>query len=131
MSMIPGPQSQSAGGAEATRIVALAPDLFFASKIEAMLTAVGHEVQISPTVDDTVGAAENAALVIVDLHADQLDPAELATRLAGKPLLGFYSHIELDARAQAKRAGFDLVVPRSRMAREMPELVARVLASRS
>lgn len=131
MEVAPGPQSHSADSAGPARIVALAPDLFFASKIEAILTAVGHEVDIRPTVEDTVAAAEHARLVIVDLHAEQLDAAKLATRLGGKPLLGFYSHVDVDARAQARRAGFDLVVPRSRMAREMPELVARVLASRS
>jgi hypothetical protein len=42
-------------------------------------------------------------------------------------LLGFYSHIEVDTRAQAERAGFHLVVPRSRMARDMPQLVARLV----
>jgi DNA-binding response OmpR family regulator len=110
--------------------VALAPDLFFASKIEATLTAAGHEVDIRSTVDETLEAAVDARIVIVDLHADQLDPAQLSARLGGKPLIGFYSHVDADTRAQAQRAGFDLVVPRSRMAREMPSLVARLLASR-
>ena len=32
-----------------------------------------------------------------------------------------------EARRLAEEAGFDLVVPRSRMAREMPELVAKLL----
>ena len=82
------------------------------------------------TVADAVEGASDAQLVIVDLHTEQLDPARLVARLGGKPLLGFYSHIDVDTRAQAQQAGFDLVVPRSRMAREMPELVARLIASR-
>ena len=45
---------------------------------------------------------------------------------AGTPLLGFYSHVDVETRQRAEQAGFDLVVPRSRMAREMPELVARL-----
>jgi acetylornithine deacetylase/succinyl-diaminopimelate desuccinylase-like protein len=109
------------------RIVALAPDLFFASKIEATLEAAGHEVEMVSSVEDTAEAAGRAELVIVDLHADGLDPAGLAARLGGKPLLGFYSHVDVDTRAQAERAGFDLVVPRSRMARDMPGLVARLV----
>ena len=64
--------------------------------------------------------------MIVDLHARGPRSGELAGRLDGKPLLGFYSHIDVDTRAEAEEAGFDLVVPRSRMAREMPELVARL-----
>ena len=129
--MSPGPTPPFSGPPrETARIVALAPDLFFASKIEAMLTAVGHEVQLASTTDETLAAAEDARVVIVDLHTPDLDPAQLATRLGGKPLLGFYAHVDVDTRSQAQRAGFDLVVPRSRMARELPDLVARVLASR-
>jgi len=41
--------------------------------------------------------------------------------------LGFYSHVEADVRERAERAGFDLVVPRSRMAREGAALVGRLL----
>lgn len=128
--MAPGPQSQAPDSPEPARIVALAPDLFFASKIEAVLTASGHEIDIRSSVEDAVQAAEHAQLVIVDLHTEELDSARLAARLGGKPLIGFYSHVDVDTRAQAERAGFDLVVPRSRMARDMPALVARVLASR-
>ena len=109
------------------RILALAPDLFFASKIKETLTAADHDVRLTSSVEDMLAAAEEARLVIVDLHADRLDPAQLVAHLGGKPLLGFYSHVDADTRAQATRAGFDLVVPRSRMAREMPDLVARLL----
>ena len=57
-----------------------------------------------------------------------LDNADLERRPpAGQPRLGFYSHVDVDTRRRAEEAGFDLVVPRSRMAREMPELVERLL----
>ncbi len=38
--------------------------------------------------------------------------------------LGVYSHVDAATRERALAAGFDLVVPRSRMAREGPALVA-------
>jgi hypothetical protein len=41
--------------------------------------------------------------------------------------LGFYSHVDVQARERAERAGFDLVIPRSRMAREGAELLTRLL----
>jgi CheY-like chemotaxis protein len=109
------------------RVVALAPDLFFASKIEATLSAAGHEVALASTPDQAVGASEGAQLIVVDLHAEGLDARDFAARLSGKPLLGFYSHVEDQVGRGAEAAGFDLVVPRSRMAREMPALVARLL----
>ena len=40
--------------------------------------------------------------------------------------LGFFSHVDTPARERAERAGFDLVVPRSRMAREGAALVTRL-----
>jgi hypothetical protein len=100
------------------RITAVVPDLFFASKVKETLTAAGHDVTL-------VAADPPAAdLVIVDL--DAAGPAEAP---GGVPRLGFYSHVDVDTRRRAEEAGFDLVVPRSRMAREMPELVSRLLGS--
>ena len=40
-------------------------------------------------------------------------------------MLGFYRHTDPETRGRAEAAGVDLVVPRSRMARELPELVER------
>ena len=48
--------------------------------------------------------------------------------LAGKPTLGFYSHVDIEARERAEQAGFSLVVPRSRMAREGAQLAEGLLA---
>ena len=102
------------------RIVALAPDLFFATKIEETLTSAGHDVTVLARADALPADAE---LVIVDL--DQVGPAiELSP---GAPILAFYSHVDVETRRRGEEAGFDLVVPRSRMAREMPELVERLL----
>lgn len=78
-------------------------------------------------------AARPAALV-VDLTDEDLGGAALVASLnAGAggtggcaPTLGFYSHVDVRARERAERAGFDVVVPRSRMAREGAELVARL-----
>ena len=47
------------------------------------------------------------------------------------PSLGFYSHVEQDVRQAAEAAGYDLVVPRSRMNREGAALVERLLAEGS
>jgi hypothetical protein len=59
--------------------------------------------------------------VIVDL-----DSAPALEAPLGVKRLGFYSHVDAEVRRRAEEAGFDLVVPRSRMAREMPDLVAKL-----
>jgi hypothetical protein len=44
-------------------------------------------------------------------------------------VLGFYPHTDAELRKRAEAAGVDLVVPRSRLAREMPELIQRLLGN--
>jgi hypothetical protein len=43
-------------------------------------------------------------------------------------VIGFYQHTDLDTKTRAEAAGLALAVPRSRMVRELPELVERALA---
>lgn len=104
------------------RVVAVSPDLLFGSRIEATLRQAGHEVTLSPSLAEA--PLDGAELLIADL---QVEAAEALTAV-GVPVLGYYSHVDAETRRQAEAAGVDLVVPRSRMAREMPELVERLLA---
>ena len=105
------------------RVVAVVPDLLFGSKVQGMLAAAGHEVELVGSADDARSRA--ADVVIVDLTAGEPDPTGIVGRV---PTLAFYSHVEADVRARAEEAGYDLVVPRSRMAREGAVLVERLVA---
>jgi len=104
------------------RILAVAPDLMFASRIEATLGAAGHSVELTSSMAEAADL-ETADLFVVDLDRE---PAEGVLGL-GIPVLGFYAHLNTETREAAEAAGVDLVVPRSRMAREMPQLVDRLL----
>ena len=95
----------------------------FASRIEATLGAAGHDVQIASSISEASGL-EGVELLVVDL--DEEPPAGLVG--FGLPVIGFYAHLNTETREAAERAGVDLVVPRSRMAREMPALVERLVA---
>jgi hypothetical protein len=101
--------------------VALAPDLMFATRIEATLRAVGHDVTLAPSVSEA--PLDDADVLLCDLGT--IEPESVVG--LGIPVLGFYSHVDTDTRDSAEAAGLDLVVPRSRMAREMPALVAALL----
>jgi hypothetical protein len=106
------------------RVVAFIPDLLFGSNVVGALGAAGHEVQLVSQLGDGTDLA-TADVLIVDLTADAT--ARLAAIPAERPpTLGFYAHVEQDVRALADEAGLDLVVPRSRMAREGTELVDRL-----
>jgi hypothetical protein len=103
------------------RVVALTPDLLLGSKVEAMLGSAGHEVKLASRLGDApLGDAE---LLVADLDAE--DPQALAN--LGIPVLGYYSHINTDTKQAAEAADIDMVVPRSRMARELPDLASKLL----
>lgn len=106
------------------RVVALAADLMLGSKVEATLKAAGHEVTLSPSIQEA--PLDGAELLVADLDAE--NPEALVG--LGVPVLGYYSHVEVATREAAEAAGVDLVVPRSRMARELPQLVERLLGGR-
>ena len=101
------------------RVLAVAADLMLASRVEGSLRAAGHEVTVASTLPESV----DADVVVCDL--DAVDAAAVVA--TGLPALGFYSHVDVEARRRAQEAGIDVVVPRSRMARELPELVERLL----
>ena len=121
------------------RVLALVPDLLFGSRVLGTLNAAGHEVDLVTDAGRlrerlADGSAPGPAVLVLDLTDEDLKGAELLESLAGAPglegvrTLGFFSHVDTRARERAERAGFDLVVPRSRMAREGGELVARLAA---
>lgn len=103
-------------------IVAFVPDLMLSSRVTGSLTAAGHEVITGGDVA-VDGLPPGAELVVCDLEA--VDPVSIAALAV--PSLGFYSHVDVETRRRALDAGVDLVVPRSRMARELPDLVAGLL----
>jgi hypothetical protein len=105
------------------RIVAIAPELLLATRIEETLGAAGHEVTLSPSVAEA--PLDEAELLVVDLERENPE----AVVGLGIPVLGFYPHTDTELRQVADAAGVDLVVPRSRLAREMPQLAAGLLSS--
>jgi hypothetical protein len=102
------------------RIAALVQDLMLASRVRTSLEASGHEVEQDTEVPDELDGID---LVVADL--DAVPPERLAE--LGIPVIGFYQHTDVDTKARADEAGLTLAVPRSRMVRELPELVARAL----
>jgi hypothetical protein len=103
------------------RVLAIVPDLMLASRVREGLGAAGHEVEVVADLPD----AFEAEAIVCDL--DVVDAGEVAR--APVPVLGFYSHVDVETRRAAEQAGVDLVVPRSRMSRELPALVESLLSA--
>ncbi len=102
------------------RVLAIVSDLMLASRVEESLRSADHDVAVAASMPESV----DADVLVCDL--DAVEVGEIAA--AGVPTLGFYSHVDVDTKQAAEAAGIDLVVPRSRMARELPQLAERLLA---
>jgi DNA-binding NarL/FixJ family response regulator len=111
------------------RVVAVFDDLLLGSNVLGRLRAAGHDATLSGGADVQPAGAD---VLIVDLGAGTFDGIAVvaalreAGELEGTRTLGVYSHVDVDTRNRADAGGFDLVVPRSRMAREGAQLVERL-----
>lgn len=103
------------------RVAAIVTDLMLASRVTTALGAAGHEVEQLPAIPDELDGVD---LIVADL--DAAEPEKLAD--LDLPVLGFYQHTDAETKERADAAGLELAVPRSRMVRELPELVERLLS---
>ncbi|HEV2786226.1 MAG TPA: hypothetical protein VGV67_07565 [Solirubrobacteraceae bacterium] len=113
-------------------IAALLPDLLFGSKVQGMLAAAGHDVTVAGSPEAMLEHVAGGELLVVDLCEDAERRLELlADAVASRTTLAFYLHTDVETRRRALAAGADLVVPRSRMAREGAALADGLLATAS
>ncbi len=113
------------------RVLVLTADLLFGSNVQGMLAAAGHDVELAGGEDALRGALirSPADVLVADLTTQELERVQSVRELREEGLighaqvLGYYSHVEPGVRELAEGDGFDMVVPRSRMAREGAELV--------
>ncbi len=114
-------------------ILALEKDLFFAVKMRDTLRHYEMEVTTVRTLaafEQHLAAEEGPELVIVNSATTGVDWEE-AIRMArarGLPTLVFGSHMDLEARARALKAGASQVVANSKFTSDMPGLVRRMLS---
>jgi len=111
--------------------VAWVADLVFGSRISATAGAAGAGVEFVRSADEFNASVRrlNPKLSIVDLTAvdsEDGDPwASVRRAAASSTLIGFVPHVETERAESAKLAGFDEVLPRSRFAASLPELLVR------
>lgn len=109
-------------------VVALVTDLMFVSKIKGTADALGIPITLVRHADALEQAlTEQVRLVIIDLNAESGDPiaAIARCRSAGNPpyVVAFLSHVQRELAAAAQEAGADLVIPRSSLSRDLPQLL--------
>ena len=101
------------------RVLVVVPDLMLASRAQEGLRGAGHETSVVSSLPE----ATDADAIVCDL--DAVDAEAVAS--TGVPALGFYSHVDVETKRRGEAAGLAFIVPRSRMARELPRLIDGLL----
>ena len=110
----------------------LSCDLIFTTKVKQTAAALGYSVLVASNTSLARSLIEKSRprVVFVDLTAGEMvSPIALSTylELAGADawFLAFGPHVEADVLAAAKAAGCQVVLPRSKFAADLPELMRR------
>jgi DNA-binding response OmpR family regulator len=112
------------------RILVISDDLFFWSRIHDAARASGRAVtRISDEASMESAFREgDVRRVIADLGVRSLDLLGWAVRWKGAPdppeLVAFGFHVDERAIEKAREAGFDRVVPNSRLNRQLPDFLS-------
>ncbi len=116
----------------AAKVIAVVEDLFFTVKILDAAKRAGLAIEfVKSERDALLKAAERPALMILDLNFAAIDPlhvikalkADAATK--GVRLVGYVSHVQADLKKDAQEAGCDMVLARSALSQNLPQLMKR------
>lgn len=121
-----------------TVALAVASDLFFVTKLRTTANLLGVNLGIVTSAHELVErvAREHPAVVFVDLNEEKFDPFDAITALRAKPwgatvpLVGFFSHVQVELKRRAEKAGATLVLPRSAFTERLPDLLQGNLAGK-
>lgn len=111
--------------------LAAVSDLFFATKIRTTANLLGVNLGMVTSPQELVErvAREKPTVVFVDLNEQRFDPFEAIASLRAKPwglavpVVGFFSHVQVDLKKRAERAGATKVMPRSAFTERLPDLL--------
>ena len=119
-------------------VLALVPDLMFATQIDSVVERLGYAPAFANDADSLLmqARAERPVLVLLDLAARGVDVPVAIQRLKADattrdlPVIAFGPHLDAAARAAAQAAGADAVVANSKLAFDLPGLLARYAEGR-
>ncbi len=112
-------------------ILAYITDLFFESQMSQTAQKVGARLKVVTSIYKFLPEiAEHPSLVVIDLNAEGISPssliAQVKQRNPGLPLVVYGDDDQEDLIGQAKKAGADWVLPRSKFAEHLAEVLAEL-----
>ncbi len=118
-------------------VFAVVDDLFFIGKLSGTAKQVGITLQTTTAAQFSLEAVrqQKPALAIFDLNATTANALDLIRQLkadpelAAIPVVGFFSHVQVELMRAAQEAGCDEVMPRSKFTATLPDLLRRFAES--
>ena len=115
------------------KVVALVEDIFFIAKMKETAKQAGVALETAGSSEALAEGArtDGTSLLIVDLNARGSIEAIEKLRASGiaLPVIAFFSHVQAELGERARAAGCEQVMPRSKFARELPEILIRAKSS--
>lgn len=112
----------------------LTRDLMFTSKITSTASSLGLRIDTVGTIEQLELRIAEASLrvVFLDLNCADFDPSLVVAAFpsADRPrMIAFGSHVDEARLTQARAAGCDDVMPRSKFSATLPELLSQIFKS--
>jgi DNA-binding NtrC family response regulator len=128
-------QESGVDGTSLPSVILLDTDLFFVVKVRTTLQHAGYDVRTARSLADFTGrlATDAPALALVNTAIAGVDwrAAIVAAREAQIPVIAFGSHVDLETQQAARDAGATRVIANSKLAADLPAIVARTLQASS
>jgi PleD family two-component response regulator len=117
---------------EPKRVLAVVSDLFFTVKLTEAAKRSGLALEFVKEPKEVIEKAQTKpSLIIFDLNFESAQPLKLITKLKSKTetkgisLIGYLSHIQAELKQQAQEAGCDMVMARSALSQNLPQIFKR------
>ena len=108
------------------KILLIQNNLFFSSRIENSVRALGYEIETLSNPQAARNPSE-ATLVIINLAARALDPLSRIQKLkeGGAIIVGYAGHKEALLLESARKAGCDFVVSNAMIHQDLPSILQK------
>ncbi len=121
---------------ENKRVILIETNLFFLTKISAILRNHGYRAETARSFQEVCVKAESTAeVIIVNLLAPGIKALDVISEIKkfpptkNIPMLGFAGHLAQDLFEQARAAGCDRVVSNGQLCANLPEILAEIKIS--
>jgi len=114
----------------------LTTDIFFSSKVREAAKSNRIAVEFIKSKEGLIDrlASRPPSVIIIDLSCKKLNPVRLIGEIKSTgplkeiPMIGYLPHVDTDLKNEAVKEGCDTLLPRSRFAREVGEILSRFAA---